>query len=99
MPHIALAVTQKVLAQVEGGRDYQRQMAIRDASPELRASIDQASRENQVQIPVCGEFVLSVGDTGAIWASHQQTIQQERDFADLYALLARRPDTAITFKW
>lgn len=99
MPHIAFAVTQKVLDQVADGHDYQRQLAIRDASIDLRTSIDQASRQNRVRIAVSGEFVLSVGDNGAIWGTHQQTPQEERDFADLYALLSRRPGTAVTFRW
>jgi hypothetical protein len=99
MPHITLAVTDRVIQQVDAGHDYQRQLAVQGASPDLRALIDTASANNQVPVAVCGVFALSVGDTGAIWESHQAAGHQADDFADLYALLARRPNVPVTFRW
>ena len=99
MPYITLAVTDRVVQQVAAGHAYQRQLAVQDASPDLRALIDTASANNQVPIAVCGVFELSIGDTGAIWGSHQNVGHQAYDFADLYALLARRPNVPVTFRW
>lgn len=99
MSHITLAVTTKVMAQVRDGHNYQQQLAIRDASDDLQGLLKQASKQNIVTVALCQEFILSVGDTAAIWAVHQQSEQQRRDFADLYSLLSRRPDTSVTFNW
>ena len=99
MSHITLAVTDRVIQQVGAGHDYQRQLAVQDASPDLRALIATASAHNRVPVAVCGVFALSIGDTGAIWGSHQAAGHQSDDFADLYALLARRPNVPVTFKW
>jgi hypothetical protein len=99
MPHITLAVTHPVIQQVQAGNDYQRQLAVQGASPDLRALIDTASANNRVLVAVCGEFSLTVGDTGAIWGRHQAAGHQADDFADLYALLARRPNVPVTFRW
>ena len=99
MPHITLAVTDRVIQQVAAGRDFQRQLAVQDASPDLRAQINTASAHNRVPVVICGVFALLIGDTGAIWGSHQAVGHQADDFADLYALLARRPNVPVTFRW
>jgi hypothetical protein len=99
MHHITLAVSQRVLDQVYAGDFFQRQLAIRDASPEIAAQVGQASSKNRVEVAVCGVFVLSVGDTSAIWGTHQSEGTQFQDFDDLFSLLARRPDMPVTFRW
>ncbi|MEI6236796.1 MAG: hypothetical protein WCT04_27365 [Planctomycetota bacterium] len=103
MPHITLAVTQAVLAQVAkpSGGPKQRQIAIRNSSPTLAAQIATASAKAGVFITVnvSGQFALVVGDTGAVWASHQANGMQSLDFNDLYTLLSRRPDINVTFSW
>jgi hypothetical protein len=99
MPHITLSVTDRVIRQVQVGHDFQRQLAIQGASPGLRALIETASGGNRVSIAVCGVFELSIGDTGAIWGSHQAAGHQADDFADLYRLLARRPNVPVRFTW
>lgn len=68
MPHITLAVTDAVIQQVGAGHNYQRQLAVRDASPDLRALIGTASAGNRVTVAVCGVFTLTIGDTGALTA-------------------------------
>jgi hypothetical protein len=99
MTYITLAVTSAVIRQVDiAGRD-QRQIAIRDASPELLAQIQSANGRNRIPVPVNGEFELVVGDTGAIWSSHQTNEIEKADFNSLYDLLARRPDHSIRFSW
>jgi CobQ-like glutamine amidotransferase family enzyme len=99
MPHITLAVTDRVIQQVGGGHGYQRQLAVRGASPDLRALIATASAHNRVHVAICGVFELSIGDTGAIWGSHQAAGHQADDFAGLYALLETRPNVPVTFGW
>jgi hypothetical protein len=87
MAYITLAVTNPVLRQVNAGHPGQRQIAIRDASPELLGVIRAATAKNQAPIAVNGVFELSVGDTGAIWGNHQAAGLQAKDFASLYDLL------------
>ncbi len=96
---ITLAVTKSVVREVNAGRAYQRQIAIRGGSPELLAVIRKASARNRVAVAVNGVFQLSVGDTGAIWGKHQGRGRQAEDFASLYGLLARRPEQPVTFSW
>ena len=99
MPSITLAVTTAVINQVNEGNEYQRQLAIRGASPDLRALIRTASAQNRVPVAVCGVFELAVGDTDAIWEVHQAPGFQCGDFSNLYSLLARRPEVSVTFQW
>ena len=99
MPFITLAVTVPVIQQVNQGHDFQMQLAIRDASTDLSDLIRTANAENKVTVLVCGVFMLFVGDTGAIWRSHQNPGSQTDDFDNLYSLLARRPDVSVTFRW
>ena len=99
MPHITLAVTGPVIQQVQAGQEFQRQLAVQGASPDLMALLNTATRDNQVPIAISGEFELSIGDTRAIWVSHQAAGHQADDFANLYDLLARRPNVPVTFRW
>jgi hypothetical protein len=99
MPYITLCVTPNVLAQVNGGNAFQRQMAIRGASAQLAALIATANAANRVLIDVNDQFTLAVGDTTAIWGAHQAPGQQSDDFRDLFSLLSRRAGTEITFTW
>jgi transcriptional regulator with XRE-family HTH domain len=96
---ITLAVTKNVVREVNAGRIFQRQIAIRGGSPALLAAIRKASARNQIAVAVNGVFQLSVGDNGAIWGKHQTPGQQAEDFTSLYDLLSRRPEEPITFSW
>ena len=99
MPHIKLKVTQKVLEQVERVGTSQMQIAIKGGSEDIEKAVLGANRDNKIVIPVSGTFLLVVGDSGAIWLSHQVTKTQTNDFQNLYQLLARRPDYVVTFMW
>jgi hypothetical protein len=99
MAYITLAVTSGVIQQVKASGSSQRQIAIRDASPELLALIRAASKTARLLVAVNGIFDLSVGDTGAIWGVHQTAGLQPDDFSSLYDLLARRPEQQVTFAW
>jgi len=94
---ITLAVAKNVVREVTAGRKFQRQIAIRDGSPQLLAAIRKASARNRIAVAVNGVFELSVGDTGAIWEKHQAPGRQAEDFRSLYDLLSRRPEEPITF--
>lgn len=59
MPFITLAVTSNVVQQVDQGNDFQKQLAIRDASPGLAALIKTANAQNKVPVAVCGVFKLT----------------------------------------
>ena len=96
---LTLTVTQKVVREVDAGRTYERQIAIRDASPELLAAFRKASKRNRVSVAVNGVFQLSVGDHRAIWEKHQAPGRQAEDFINLYDLLSRRPEQPVTFSW
>lgn len=99
MPTIILAVTQDVIDQITAGSDFQRQIAVRNASPDIRALLNQANRTNRIPIAICGAFNLFAGDTDAFWNAHQPPGIHAEDFADLFALLARRAGTSVTFSW
>jgi transcriptional regulator with XRE-family HTH domain len=94
---ITLAVAKNVVREVNAGRTFQRQIAIRGGSPQLLAAIRKASARNRIAVAVNGVFELSVGDTGAIWEKHQAPGRQAEDFRSLYDLLSRRPEEPITF--
>ena len=96
---ITLAVTKNVVREVNAGRTFQRQIAIRGGSPQLLVAIRKASARNRIAVAVNGVFQLSVGDTGAIWGKHQARGRQAEDFTSLYDLLSRRPEEPITFSW
>jgi hypothetical protein len=96
---ITLTVTQNVVREVNAGRTFQRQIAIRGASPELLAAIRKASARNRIAIAVNGVFELWIGDNGAIWEKHQGRGRQAEDFTSLYDLLSRRPEQPVTFSW
>lgn len=101
MKHITLCVTEAVVQHVnnvgvnkQAGQN-QRQITIQDGSPDLLDTFRVARKDNQVLVPVSGVFELSVGDTSAIWATHQTEGLQAEDFTSLYDLLARRPGRPV----
>jgi len=98
MKHITLAVTSPVIRQVNATGPNQRQIGIRDASPELLVDLRAVRANSHISMPVNGVFELSVGDTSAIWAGHQSGRRAE-DFTNLHNLLAQRPDRPVKFMW
>lgn len=83
VPFIDLAVTSKVLRQAQGNPN-QRQ-------------IGTARKYNRIPLTVGDRGQLAVGDTGAIWYSHQGTSSQVARFQALYEELARDPDQRVRF--
>ncbi|MFN3653584.1 MAG: hypothetical protein ACK47B_28735 [Armatimonadota bacterium] len=94
MSTVTLVVTQAVVNHAQAGNLNQRQIAIRNPSPEVRAALSHASAGNRLQLSLGGYVDLVVGDPGAIWLSHQR---EKEDFELLYELLARRPNTGMEF--
>jgi len=97
MSFLTLCVTSAVIDQARLG-DHQKQIAITNPSPDIAPVIAGASSSNRAAVHISDQFTLMVGDTAAIWRSHQVGIQLA-DFDDLYSLLARRPDIPVKFTW
>lgn len=91
MGQISIRVTRKVHEQDSTAELHQRQIAFRAASPELDSSLRLASKQNRLAIQLGGFMTLAVGDTGAIWRTHQQG-DQLHWFDALFALLRHRVD-------
>lgn len=95
MGQISLVVTSKVLQRDAPGRLGERQIAFRHASPDLAHRLEAANASNQLAIRLGGSATLIVGDTGAIWRSHNRG--QDELVDALFALLSRRPDSEMRF--
>ncbi len=95
MDTVMLKVTRKVLAQSQKSPD-QRQISISDASsPELKALFETAGKNRQIRLLLAKSLSLWMGDTGAIWYSHNQ--DHQGDFERLFTLLAHHPDAPFQF--
>ena len=92
MQEIILKVTSKTLTQVKKeDKWHQAQIAI--VLPKFQAT----SRDRQ-EIIIGGVIKLVVGDSHAIWHSHNSNSKkQESDFKKLFSLLANHPDEEIKF--
>ena len=96
MNTILLAVTQKVLDHLMSCPDMnQRQVAIQEASPEIRVSLDSATKDRRIPLLLGHRITLVAGDTAAIWRSHNLANLAEYDA--LFNLLACHPDKPMLF--
>ena len=98
MDTVMLKVTRKVLAQSQKSPD-QRQIAISDAScPELKAKLETAGKNRKIRLLLAKRISLWMGDTGAIWYSHNHASKKnQEDFDQLFSLLAHHPDAPFQF--
>ena len=69
MNTISLTVTKGVIDHLGSGDRAQRQLAIRHVSDQFRSALT-AQEDNPVYICLGGYLNLAVGDTGAIWRTH-----------------------------
>lgn len=96
MAEIGLRVTQKELDHVARVGKSQRQVGISsvsdDIAPRIRGRQKGQPRE-LLRLGGCIELVL--GDTSAIWASHNST--RLREFDALYGFLSKFPDREVRF--
>jgi hypothetical protein len=95
MPEISLVVTQRVFDRTVPDHRDEAQLAIRSASEDIAPSIRQLNAKNRANLRLGGFITLVVGDTAAIWRSHNK--HQVEDFDALFNLLARRPDQEMRF--
>jgi hypothetical protein len=95
MATVTLVVTQAHLNHVRAGGVNQEQIAVREASADIRPQLRQLDARNRVRLVLGGCVTLVAGDTGAIWRSHNA--ENAEDFDSLYGLLARRPGVGMQF--
>lgn len=94
MGKICLKVTAKVIEHSKGSIN-QRQIALTKPSESIVNVIKGCSKNNKVNIEFAGAFELTVGDTGAIWRSHND--ENLEHFDGLYELLCLSPDKEFMF--
>lgn len=96
MNTISITVTQKVIdhLKLQPSRN-QRQIAIQSASSDISTALASATKDHQIALLVGNRIKLSVGDTAAIWRSHNATTEAEYDI--LFDLLALRPAIPMLF--
>ncbi|WKE67263.1 hypothetical protein PVT67_08515 [Gallaecimonas kandeliae] len=92
MDTVQLRVTNAVMEQAVRGR-HQEQIAISGAVGAFDRLLRFCNREQRIMVRLAGALDLVIGDTSAIWRSHQES---PADFDSLYALLASKPDTNFT---
>lgn len=90
MGETSLVITRRVLEQVEIGGDNQKQIALPNSSQDIRNQLKSINFENKKTIRLGNSIPLIVGDTGAIWRTHNE--DRFADFDEIFNLLSRRPD-------
>jgi len=96
MNTITLAVMKKSFDYVKKSGDINgRQLAIKGASPEIRAAINKSYKTNPAMICLGECLVLIVGDTDAILRRHNIGVEDE--FDALFELLALNQDKPMVF--
>jgi hypothetical protein len=95
MAEISLYVTRDVVNHVATTPANQQQITYRDVTADIAGRLREATRENRVQLRLGNLLILNVGDTGAIWRSHND--DRSCDFDSLFSMLARYPDRPMRF--
>ncbi|WP_419655538.1 hypothetical protein Dvar_46230 [Desulfosarcina variabilis str. Montpellier] len=94
METVFLKVTSNVLSYV-GEADTQKQISIKASSSLLTEKIILANKTNKLLIRIANSIDLVLGDTGAIWRSHNQ--KYEKEFDTLFHFLRNYPDQEFEF--
>lgn len=96
MNTLVLTVTHKVLDHLKLQTDRcQRQIAIQEASPEIRTALFSATKDKRILLLLGNRIPFIAGDTAALWRSHNLANIAEYDA--LFDLLALKPDTPMRF--
>ena len=95
MTQITLLVTRAVKERDVPERIKERQIAYRSPSADIAPSLKTANAERRIPIRLGGFVDLAVGDTGAIWRSHN--VGQDQAFDKLFDLLSSRPEIEMRF--
>ncbi len=94
METVFLKVTSKVIAQMKMAIN-QEQIAIKSSSDNLNQIFSNANGNNLISIQLASAVTLKLGDTNAIWRSHNNEHKQE--FDSMFSLLAEYPDIEFEF--
>ena len=94
MDTIKLKVTSKVLKQIDVTKN-QEQIAITNPTGSLVTSIAEANKRNPIRLEIASAFILTMGDTSAIWRIHNN--ESKTDFDSLFNLLKNYPDKEFEF--
>jgi hypothetical protein len=92
---VSLYVTPDALAHIASAPANQLQIAYRDGSVDIARPLRAASAANKLTLKLGGFVTLVVGDTGAIWRSHNK--EYADDFDALFKLLAHHPGQPMRF--
>lgn len=93
MEFIELKVTSKVLQQTTVS-NAQEQIAVVQVPDHLKALFSGINKNNRKKIRIGSVLELNVGDTHAIWGTHNENYE---DFSNLFNFLSKYPDKAFGF--
>ena len=94
---ITLKVTSKVISHVINAQSKnQEQIALKVVSGQLLEQKHNITKSNKVDILVANQMTLTLGDTSAIWKSHQS---DQVDFNVLFEFLSTKPDGEFEFTY
>ncbi|HDY7512065.1 TPA: hypothetical protein RQJ57_004338 [Vibrio vulnificus] len=97
MNKITLKVTSKVISHVINAQSKnQEQIALKVVSGQLLEQKHNITKSNKVDILVANQMTLTLGDTSAIWKSHQS---DQVDFNVLFDFLSTKPDGEFEFTY
>lgn len=95
MSEISLAVTKRALGHATGPHESERQIAYREASADIAATLAAVTNRQGILLRLGGRLRLVVADRGAIWRAHNA--QYQDDFDALFTFLARDPSQYMRF--
>ncbi|MDX2493695.1 MAG: hypothetical protein QNK27_01910 [Desulfuromusa sp.] len=94
METIYLKVTSKAICHI-GETDTQKHISIKTSSTLLKEKIKSANKANIMAVRIANSINLKLGDTGAIWRSHNQEHENELD--TLFRFLCNYPNQEFEF--
>lgn len=93
MEFIGLKVTSKVIQQTALS-NAQEQIAVAQVPDHLKDVFAGLNKSNRQRIRIGSILELGVGDTHAIWGTHNE---DSEDFKNLYSFLSGYPDKVFSF--
>ncbi len=95
MSELSLRVTKRVIAYAQGERIRERQIAYSSPSADIAGRLSAITKSNRVTVQIGGFVTFVVGDSSAIWRSHNESVSD--DFDALFTLLATHPSKRMRF--
>ncbi|ELV8644547.1 TPA: hypothetical protein RQL13_004481 [Vibrio vulnificus] len=97
MNKVTLKVTSKVILHISNSKaKNQEQIALKVLSGQLLELKDQITKSTRVDILVANQITLTLGDTSAIWKTHQTN---PAEFDLLFNFLSNKPDGEFDFTY